>query len=86
MIQQVPLSSDIRPAIDQMIRKKIEIYFEDHPYGLHTLETGWKFVDLEHSASDAQRLQSPKAVGDLYSYPAQRSASSILEGIVTGTG
>lgn len=56
MTQQVPLPSDIRPAIDQMIRNKVEIYFEDHPYGLHTLETGWCFVDLEYSASDTQRL------------------------------
>lgn len=55
MTQQVSLSSDIRPAIEQMIRKKAEISSKDHPYGLHTVHTGWNFADFERSASDAQR-------------------------------
>lgn len=55
MTQQVSLPSNIRPAIDQMIRKKVEISFEDHLCGLHTVDAGWNFADLEHSGSDAQR-------------------------------
>lgn len=79
MTQQASLSSDIRPAIDQLIRKKAEISPEDHPYGLHTVQTGWNFADLERSALDAQRPWSPKALGELYNYPAQSSAFSILD-------
>lgn len=56
MIQQGPLSSDTRPIIDQTLRMKGEVSFEDRPCGLHTVETGWNFVDLEHSAPDPQRL------------------------------
>ena len=53
MTQQGPLPSDIRSAVDQIIRKKGEVSFEAHPYGLHTVETGWNFVHLEHSGSIA---------------------------------
>lgn len=56
MTRQGPLSSDTRPVIDQIIRTKGDVSFEDHPHGLHTVETGWNFVDLEHSAPDTQRL------------------------------
>lgn len=51
--EHMPLLSDIRPAIDQTVRKKVETSLEDRPYGF-TVETDWIFVDLKHSASDAQ--------------------------------
>lgn len=56
MTQEVRLLSDFRPAVDQTVRKKVEISREDHPYGLHTVDTDGNSVDLEHSASDAQQL------------------------------
>lgn len=56
MTQQGPLSSDTRPVIDQIIRTKDKVSFEDHPHGLHTVETGWNFIDLKHSSPDTQRL------------------------------